>query len=258
MSSYQAKVYAALATLGSSGVAEIQRVSGVPRTKIYEVLEQLVGMGAVEFQSGRPVIYNALSPSLLVNRMRDSYLSAANEATKLLAEMRQVGRISEEDLAWTVRGETAVRRKALSTIASAKKTVHMIEQYPLYVIPAANSIFKAILQRGVAVKAFCLLKEGQKLDRRVKGEDFVEFRRVSTKMFTGNSAPYAELRGPMLLIISRASFLIIVDDVEAFVSFLDKADPSKSLGLTLKVPGLPLLQRIFLENILGQVTTKVK
>jgi sugar-specific transcriptional regulator TrmB len=66
MSSYQAKVYAALASLGSAGVAEIQHVSGVPRTKIYEVLEQLVEMGTVAFQSGRPVIYSAISPNVLI------------------------------------------------------------------------------------------------------------------------------------------------------------------------------------------------
>lgn len=260
LSLYQAKVYSSLASLGPSGVAEIQRVSGVPRTKIYEILEQLLAMGAVEFQSGRPVIYNALSPSVLVDRMRDSYLSAADDATRLLAEMQQTEKSTAEDLVWTVRGKTAVRRKAALTIASAKKSVVMVEQYPPKLLLTTISIMKSMIQKKVHVRAVCVLKDWQHLDENLKGEDFIEFRKITTMFSVTDETDdiTGAFRKVILAVMARNSSLIIVDDQEAFIYFPDRTDDSKSMGLTLKIPGLPLMQRILFERVVQQGTTRLK
>ncbi|MGD0450931.1 MAG: helix-turn-helix domain-containing protein [Candidatus Bathyarchaeia archaeon] len=257
MSVYQARVFSSLASLGPSGVAEIQRSSGVPRTKIYEILEQLVGMGAVEFQSGRPVIYNALSPEILVDRMRKSYLNAADEATRLLAEMHQTGRNTNEDLVWTVKGNVAIRRKASLTIASAKTSILIVEPYPPEVSPANSSIIKS-QQKKVKTRSVCILQPGQHFDENLKNEDFIEFRRVANKIPPDSDKFFKELRSPMISIMSKASCLIIIDDVEAFVGFPNKSDDSKSLGLTLRVPGLPYMQRLLFERVWQQSTIKIR
>ncbi len=259
LSTNQAKIYSALASLGPAGVAEIQKTSGVPRTKIYEVLEQLLSMGAVEFQSGRPTIYNALSPNVLVERMRNSYLSAADEATKLLAEMSQADKESDDDLVWTVRGSVAVNQKAVSTIASAKVNLLMFEQYPPNLIANHASVLRALIQRGVSVKVYCMVMEGQRMDETRRVDDFVEFRRISTKRLAqGVDGPYGGFWRPLVSIISRASCLIIVDDAQGFIAFPDKAEPPKRFGLWIKVPGLPMLQRIFFEKFALTATTKIR
>jgi sugar-specific transcriptional regulator TrmB len=257
MSDYHARVYSALVSLGPSGVAEIQRSSSVPRTKIYEVLQQLSALGAVEFQNGRPVVYNALSPEILVDRMRSSYLSAADEATRLLAEIHQTGKNKEEDLAWTVKGTIAVRRKAALTIASAKVSILMVEQYPPKLIQANASIIKSI-QKQVNVRALCLVQEGQQIDKPLKRDDFIEFRRISGQSRTDSNDLIGEFKKPFLSIMSKASCLIVVDDIEAFISFPDRSDDSRTLGLTLRVPGVPFMQRLLFERVFQQSTTKAK
>lgn len=260
MSNYQARIYSSLASLGPSGVSEIQRVSGVPRTKIYEVLEQLLAMGAVEFQSGRPMVYNALSPSALVDRMRNSYLSAADDAKRLLAEMQQTERNTDEALAWTVRGSVAVRRKAALTIASAKKSVLMVERYPPKLIPMISSVMKSLIQRKVETRVVCILNEGQRLNENLKGEDFVEFRCI-TSLFQNQDSDddlTSAFRKVIRSILSKETCLIIVDNIEAFLSFPDRVDDSRSIGLTLKVPGLPLMQRILFEKVVQRGTSRVK
>jgi sugar-specific transcriptional regulator TrmB len=259
MSNYQAKVYSALASNGPSGVAEIQKVSGVPRTKIYEILEQLLDAGTVEFQSGRPIIYNALSPTVLVDRMRKSYLNAADDATRLLAEMQQIEKSTSEDLVWTVKGKAAVRRKSALTIASAQKSILMVEQYPHTLIMANMSILKSLAQKKLNVRVVCILKDGQPVNEKMKTEDFIEFRKVTNLFNIQGASEYITdaFRQIVLAVMARNASLIVVDDQEAFVH-LPNNDDSKSAGLTLKIPGLPLMQRILFERIVQEGTMHVR
>jgi sugar-specific transcriptional regulator TrmB len=256
MSSYQAKVYTALASLGPAGVAEIQRVSTVPRTKIYEILQQLLDMGAVEFQSGRPTIYNALSPNVLVDRMRNSFLNAADQATRLLTEIRQIDNDENEAMAWTVKGNIAVNQKAMLTIASAKEKLVMVEPYPPRLIKNATSIIRA-QQKKIKTRVLCVLREDQHLEDKFK-EDFIEYRKV-TKRFLGEEIPgfIGEFKEPILAIMSHAAGLIIIDDNEALLCFPDKKDPTQKMGLNLKIPGLPGMQRIMFESIIQHTTIRL-
>lgn len=260
LSLYQAKVYSALASLGPSGVSDIQKASSVPRTKIYEVLEQLLDMGAVEFQSGRPIFYNAVSPTIVIDRMRNSYLSAADDATRLFAELQQTEKSSPEELVWTVRGMYAVRRKLALTIASAKQQLVMVEQYPPKLILSVKSILKSQLQKNVKVTVICVLQPNQHLDDTCRKEDYIEYRRMNrseTYSFLGEETT-AAFEKMITAILSKRSSLTIVDDSEAFLYLPDLVDSSKSAGLTLRIPGLPLVQRILFERIIQQGTVRVK
>lgn len=260
LSLYQAKVYSALASLGPASVADIQKTSGVPRTKIYEVLEQLLDMGAVEFQSGRPVFYNALPPSLVVDRMRNSYLAAADDATRLIAEMQQTSKVTPEEFIWAVRGMFAIRRKLALAIASGKERVIMVEQYPPRLLLAVSSNLKSQMQKHVQVRAICILKSSERLDERFKKAEFVEFRRmVNSPDFSGFPDDTTEaFRNMITAILEKKSSLTIIDDDEAFLFLPNPTDDSKSAGITLTIPGLPLLQRILFERIIQQATTRVK
>jgi sugar-specific transcriptional regulator TrmB len=260
LSLYQAKVYSALASLGPSGVADIQKASGVPRTKIYEVLDQLLYMGAVEFQSGRPVFYNALSPSIVVDRMRNSYLAAADDATRLLAEMQQTSKNTSEDFIWAVRGMFAIRRKLALTISSAKERVIIVDQYPPKLLLAVGSNLKAQIQKNIQVRIICVVEAGQRVDEKFKKEEFIEFRRM-TKIsnISGIADDTVEaFRRMIIAVLDKKSSLTIVDDEEAFLFLPNPVDDSKSAGITLRIPGLPMLQRLLFERIIAQGTTRIK
>jgi sugar-specific transcriptional regulator TrmB len=260
LSLYQAKVYSALASIGPSGVADIQKTSHVPRTKIYEVLEQLLDIGIVEFQSGRPVFYNALPPNVVVDRMRNSYLAAADDATRLLAEIQQTEKNPDEDVVWTVRGMFAVRRKLALTINSARERVIIVEQYPPKLILQVGSVLKSQLQKGISIRAVCVLKPGDHLDDKLRNEDFIEFRRMtSIAAIYGPEDDITEaFRRMVVAVWARQSCLTMADDREAFLFLPNFADSSKSVGLTLRIPGLPMLQRILFEQIIAQGSTMIK
>ena len=261
LSLYQAKIYSALASMGPSGVAEIQQASGVPRTKIYEVLDQLVEIGAVEFQSGRPIIYNALSPSVLVDRMRNSYLAAADDATRLLAEMQQTGEKHRYRpcLDGKRQGSHTSKGGVNSCIWPEKR--HNGGAVSAEVMTTTSkSIFKSLIQKGVHVRVVCVLHEGQHLDEKLRSEDFIEFRKMSNSSnFDSFGEDITEAFGKMVMtIIAKNASLIIIDDQEAFIHMPDATDDSRSLGLTIKIPGLPLMQRILFERLVQHGTVRVK
>ncbi|MCS7106299.1 MAG: hypothetical protein NZ942_03215 [Candidatus Aenigmarchaeota archaeon] len=64
LSEYETKVYSALLFLGPSKVGKISKVSKVPQSKIYGVLEELVQKELVEFFDGRPKEFKAVNPKI--------------------------------------------------------------------------------------------------------------------------------------------------------------------------------------------------
>ncbi len=65
MSERQAKVYLALLQMGSATSAELQKASGIPQTKIYEIVRQLVGKGYCrERKAGHKRTFEAIDPAV--------------------------------------------------------------------------------------------------------------------------------------------------------------------------------------------------
>src|SRR3972149_3225586 len=62
LNDYEAKTYSTLVFLGPSKAGEISRESHVPQSKIYDVLDALVGMQLVEVLEGRPKEFKAVNP----------------------------------------------------------------------------------------------------------------------------------------------------------------------------------------------------
>ncbi|MDP2872065.1 MAG: helix-turn-helix domain-containing protein [Bacillota bacterium] len=92
-SEYEAKVY--LALLANPGITgyEVGRHSGVPRAKVYEVLESLVrrGVALVETSDGKQ-LYQPLEHELLLSRHREGVLSLLGDLGPRLGRISVLGR----------------------------------------------------------------------------------------------------------------------------------------------------------------------
>ena len=159
LTEYQSKVYAALTALGPSGVTDITRLSKVPRTKIYQTLDELVTKGVVEFQPGRPIVYRAIKPSLLIKRMTEDYLDTAKRAGTLLEEDYESITDSSQDLVWIVRGDETIRRKLAEVVSGAKVSIFAIESYPPNFIRSVKSLLRAASKRGIKVRELCVARK---------------------------------------------------------------------------------------------------
>jgi sugar-specific transcriptional regulator TrmB len=73
LTEYEAKVYMALLNTHLSTATKASEKSGVPRTKIYSVLESLKDKGWVRVCSGVPLLFKAIEPLSVFEKVKEDY-----------------------------------------------------------------------------------------------------------------------------------------------------------------------------------------
>jgi sugar-specific transcriptional regulator TrmB len=66
---YQAKAYAGLLTVSSAKATDLSKIISVPKAKIYQILGELLEMGAIRKKQTKPVAYSALPPEKALSNM---------------------------------------------------------------------------------------------------------------------------------------------------------------------------------------------
>lgn len=84
---YEARIYIALVGLGEATVRRIHEVSGVPRPRVYDVLNELAAKGFVNIRQGTPLMYSAMRPDDVVEFLKKDLDTAARESVKALEEL---------------------------------------------------------------------------------------------------------------------------------------------------------------------------
>lgn len=121
-SEYEKRVYLALLKKNPIGGYELARVSGVPRSRVYETLEKLEARGVVLVSHQRPTLYRPISPRELAERLRNDFEKAVGwleENAEALQEEEMFSSI------WSLEGREAVLSRARSMTESAKKSIYL-------------------------------------------------------------------------------------------------------------------------------------
>jgi sugar-specific transcriptional regulator TrmB len=88
LSEYEARAYIGLVELGEADANEVSRRSGIPRTRIYDVLGRLEAAGIIQRILGsRPAIYSAIPPDKAVEPLRRRLFDEVSEAINRLKLM---------------------------------------------------------------------------------------------------------------------------------------------------------------------------
>jgi HTH-type transcriptional regulator, sugar sensing transcriptional regulator len=87
LTSYEAKAYLALTRRGSSTAAQVSRLAGVPRQRIYDVLATLVEKGLASSKPGRVVKYAATAPELALERLLSDHRQQLEALEKSVSAM---------------------------------------------------------------------------------------------------------------------------------------------------------------------------
>ncbi len=101
LTSYEARAYAALTGRDSFTAAEVSRVAGLPRQRIYDVLASLLEKGLVSTRPGTVIKYSATEPTLAIEQLlsvRRQQLEALEEqATALVDELAPAYRAGKQE-----------------------------------------------------------------------------------------------------------------------------------------------------------------
>jgi sugar-specific transcriptional regulator TrmB len=86
LTEYEAKAYLALLNTHLSTATQVSEKSGVPRTKIYSVLEALRNKGWVRVYSGVPLLFKAVQPLKVFEKAKEDYAEFLESVKMTLKE----------------------------------------------------------------------------------------------------------------------------------------------------------------------------
>ncbi|ARQ69461.1 TrmB family transcriptional regulator [Streptomyces marincola] len=124
LTEWEARAYLALLDEAPSSGYAVAKRSGVPTSKIYQVLDSLVGKGAVHVTRGGTTLYRALEPQELVERMRGQAADRIDAAESALTDYTRRGADGSAAI-WDLQGETEILERARRLIRSAGRRIMM-------------------------------------------------------------------------------------------------------------------------------------
>lgn len=119
---YETKVWLALLTRGIASAGEIAEMSGVPRSRTYDVLESLEKQGFAITKLGKPVKYIAVKPTTILEKLKTNTIIYAEEKVKTLSKLKETQEYGELESLYST-GITPVKQSDLSGAIKGKTNV---------------------------------------------------------------------------------------------------------------------------------------
>jgi sugar-specific transcriptional regulator TrmB len=95
LNTYEAKVYTSLLSRGISSAGELADISGVPRSRCYDVLESLEKKGFVFMKIGKPIKYLAIPPEEALETIKKQTRIEENRLLSLYDDLKETETFNE-------------------------------------------------------------------------------------------------------------------------------------------------------------------
>jgi HTH-type transcriptional regulator, sugar sensing transcriptional regulator len=179
---YEAKVWTALLSRGTSTAGELSNISDVPRSRTYDILESLEKKGFIVMKIGKPIKFVALKPDEVVERVKRNLVIHAQERSKRLEKLKEddvlkelnslytngVKFIEPSDLSGSLKGRQNMYNHLDMMIRNAEKNVTLVTSSDGLnrKMEALLPAFEKASKRGVKVRiAAPIVKENFKVAR---------------------------------------------------------------------------------------------
>jgi HTH-type transcriptional regulator, sugar sensing transcriptional regulator len=134
---YETKVWLALLSKGIASAGEIAELSGVPRSRTYDVLESLEKRGFAIVKLGKPVKYIGIKPNMILEKLKNNIRKDSEERLQGLGKIRQteefslleelyregINPVKREDISAALKGSSNISGYLKDILREAKKEV---------------------------------------------------------------------------------------------------------------------------------------
>ncbi len=182
---YERKLWVSLLAKGAASAGELSQMSGVPRSRTYDILESLTNKGFVITQVGKPVRFVAMKPDEAMDRVKKKIESDTEEIMKRIDDLKKspilkelgelfgkgVKTVVPEEMTGTLKGKHHMHRQVSSMIAGANKRIQIVTNPDGLRELHDNHLehLKKAKSRGVDVKIATVMNEGSKDAARILG-----------------------------------------------------------------------------------------
>ncbi len=134
---YETKVWLALLSKGIASAGEVADISGVPRSRTYDVLESLEKRGFAIIKLGKPVKYLGVKPKIILEKLKNNVKKDADDRILSLSKIKEteefgnleslykegIDPIKREDISASIKGKSNISNHLREIIQNAKKEV---------------------------------------------------------------------------------------------------------------------------------------
>ncbi|MEM5790773.1 MAG: helix-turn-helix domain-containing protein, partial [Candidatus Aenigmatarchaeota archaeon] len=157
---YEAKAYYALLLSGHSKAREISKISGVPQSKIYEVLERLLERNLIEVYTIRPKEFKAISPAIILKNFVEEEERKIKETKEKVEELlSSLNSINTEvfDGIWasTEKGWKTFMDKVCEMFGRSERYVFVMSKYFSWSSKLANMV-KFCIRKRIKIRTIAL------------------------------------------------------------------------------------------------------
>lgn len=123
---YEAKAFVALSRLSGGTAKEINEVSDVPRTRVYDATRVLESKGLIEIQHSNPQQFRAVPIPEAVETLRDEYEARMESLGEVLQRIESEpvnGQTEVTHEVWSLSGGRAISNRAVQLVSGADEEI---------------------------------------------------------------------------------------------------------------------------------------
>ncbi|MBS3098451.1 TrmB family transcriptional regulator [Candidatus Woesearchaeota archaeon] len=186
---YEVKIWTSLLSRGIATAGELADISGVPRSRCYDVLESLEKKGFIIMKIGRPIKYIAVKPEEIIERVKKNLKEESDIQTRILETIGEtdvfrelellhktgIEKVNAVKLSNSIIGRDELYRFIKSFVEKANKNITIATTADGFLRKTTllkNSI-KNLSKRGVKIKIVAPIdkKIGKKIEGSVELRD---------------------------------------------------------------------------------------
>lgn len=185
---YEVKIWASLLSRGIASAGELADISGVPRSRCYDVLESLEKKGFIIMKIGKPIKYLAVNPNAILDRIRKDIMEDADasaiqfESIKETDEFRElellhktgVQHVDVSSLSKSVVGRSGINSHIKGMVAKAKSSVFIVSthEHAERHVKLMKNFMPGFAKKGI--KAVLYAPQNKALARKLQNIEHIE------------------------------------------------------------------------------------
>ncbi|PSQ15692.1 TrmB family transcriptional regulator [Halobacteriales archaeon QS_8_69_26] len=150
LSTYAARTFVALKSLGTGTAKDVSGVSDVPRTRVYDATDELHEQGLVDVQQSSPKQFWAISSETARGMFEQEMDYRLSVLSRALEELEPASRSEEQQGVWTVNGQPAVTDRVMEFVQGADDEIVYMTVEDLLTDDVIDALGTAA-ERGVTI-----------------------------------------------------------------------------------------------------------
>lgn len=151
LSTYAARTFVALVSLGEGTAQDVSGLVDVPRTRVYDAADELHDRGLVDVKRSSPKRFFAISTETTGRHFEQEYEHRVTALTDALDQLGSVNRSTEQQGVWTATARNIVTERIVDFISSADNEVIFMTTEELLTDEIVERL-SIVSDRGVSIR----------------------------------------------------------------------------------------------------------